>query len=60
MDSSNRPVTNHASSETDLDTLMMSKDDIEIYGGKEDEQQNEMNIDGEVNYIFKKLPFELP
>ena len=53
MESSNRPVTNQASSKTDQDMLMMSKDDIEIYGGKEDEQQNEMNIEEGVIKILR-------
>ena len=55
MEASIKHVANQASSKVEIDTLMMSTDDIEIYSGKEDEQQNEMNIEEEVICIIKLL-----
>ena len=50
MESSIQPVDNQSSLKTEHDTLMLSKDDIEIYGSKADEKNN--NIEETVNCCF--------
>ena len=55
MESSIQPVTNRSSSETELDTLMMTKVDTKIYSGKANKQQNEMDIEEKVNCNIKLI-----